>query len=285
MRLVYRNPSHQSHLNHPSLAAGLEPESGAQRWAMLVVAALHGLLGTFWLVKAADPQPARMPPAMLAVFDMSTQPQELPSHPTASPRREPAPVSRQHLQAQATARAPATATAQVTARPTVSAVGQDAAGRAAAPDDVPSLASPQAQASASASLPGGQAPSRAGSPAAGLAEPRREPAGDATREPAATAAAAPKTLAISAVSYLVPPELIYPQAARRAQEEGRVLLRVLVDAQGRPAQLAIARGSGYARLDEAALAAARLARFKPYSENGLPQAFWVQMPFVFELES
>lgn len=273
MRLVCKN------LSHPSLAAGLEPESGAQRWALLFVAVLHGLLGTVWLVKAADPQPASMPPSMLAVFDASTQPHERPSHPTAGPRRDPAPVSRQNLPAQATA------TAQATARPGVSAVGQYASVGAAAPDDVPSHASPQAQASASASLPGGQGLSRAGAPAAGLAEPRREPVGDATREPAAAGVAAPKTLAISAVSYLVPPELIYPQAARRAQEEGRVLLRVLVDAQGRPAQLAIARGSGYARLDEAALAAARLARFKPYSENGLPQAFWVQMPFVFELES
>jgi protein TonB len=96
---------------------------------------------------------------------------------------------------------------------------------------------------------------------------------------------APKTISIGAVSYLTPPVLHYPPAARRAQEEGRVHVRVMVDADGRPREFAITRSSGFPRLDEAALATVRATRFKPYTENGVPQPFWVVMPLVFELEN
>ncbi|NML16323.1 energy transducer TonB [Azohydromonas caseinilytica] len=94
----------------------------------------------------------------------------------------------------------------------------------------------------------------------------------------------PKTISISAVQYLTPPVLNYPPAARRAGESGRVNVRVLVDAQGLPQQMQIARSSGFPRLDEAALATVRATRFKPYMENGQPHAFWVLMPLIFELE-
>lgn len=96
---------------------------------------------------------------------------------------------------------------------------------------------------------------------------------------------APKTVAITAVQYLMPPVLEYPLASRRLQEQGRVDVRLLVDARGLPQQAQVVRSSGHARLDEAALAAVRATRFKPYTENGMPQPFWVVMPLVFELEN
>jgi protein TonB len=96
---------------------------------------------------------------------------------------------------------------------------------------------------------------------------------------------APKTIAITQVEYLAPPQLTYPPAARRMHEEGAVNVRVLVDARGAPQQMSVIRSSGYARLDEAALAAVRATRFKPYTENGVPMPFWVVMPLVFELEN
>ena len=40
----------------------------------------------------------------------------------------------------------------------------------------------------------------------------------------------------------------------------------------------------YHGLDEAAVAAAQKARFKPYTENGRPTAGWARIPFPFELE-
>ncbi|MCC7284566.1 MAG: energy transducer TonB [Burkholderiaceae bacterium] len=109
-------------------------------------------------------------------------------------------------------------------------------------------------------------------------------------EPVAVVAAAPppppapRTIAITAVEYLTPPVLNYPLASRRAQEQGQVHVRVLVDARGVPQQMSVIRSSGFARLDESALATVRATRFKPYTENGTPLPFWVVMPLVFELQ-
>lgn len=109
-------------------------------------------------------------------------------------------------------------------------------------------------------------------------------------EPVAVVAAAPppppapRTIAITAVEYLTPPVLNYPLASRRAQEQGQVHVRVLVDARGVPQQMSVIRSSDFARLDESALATVRATRFKPYTENGTPLPFWVVMPLVFELQ-
>jgi periplasmic protein TonB len=93
-----------------------------------------------------------------------------------------------------------------------------------------------------------------------------------------------RQIAITQVEYLTPPVLLYPLAARRAREQGQVQVRVRVDEQGRPERWLVVRPSGSNRLDEAAVATVRATRFKPYTENGVPQPFWVLMPLVFELE-
>ena len=85
--------------------------------------------------------------------------------------------------------------------------------------------------------------------------------------------------------YLDAPVPRYPPKSKLLGESGRVHVRVLVDAAGLPSQAAIAKSSGYGRLDEAALSAVRAARFKPYTENGQPQVFWVVIPLIFELEN
>lgn len=119
-------------------------------------------------------------------------------------------------------------------------------------------------------------------PAAGTTAGDAKAAGATPSGEAATPA---PTLSIRAVSYLTPPDLQYPPAARRAQEQGRALVRLLVDAAGLPQRAALERSTGHARLDEAALATATATRFRPHTENGVPRAFWVVMPFVFELEN
>jgi periplasmic protein TonB len=95
--------------------------------------------------------------------------------------------------------------------------------------------------------------------------------------------ATPKTIAASAVEYIVSPKPAYPLYSRRAKETGVVLLRVLIDDNGLPAQIVIEKSSGFPRLDEAALAAMRGARFKPYRENGRALAVWAPAPVIFEL--
>ncbi len=102
--------------------------------------------------------------------------------------------------------------------------------------------------------------------------------------PAPNPAPIPKTIAVTSVEYLTPPQLSYPTASQRLREEGTVQVRVLVDARGTPQQMALARSSGFAQLDAAALATVRATRFKPYTENGVALAFWVVMPLIFELE-
>ena len=94
----------------------------------------------------------------------------------------------------------------------------------------------------------------------------------------------PKNIPASAVQYLEPPVPEYPRTSRRMGEAGRVLLRVYIDEAGLPRQVLLAQSSGFARLDEAAVAAMQRARFKPYTENGQPTAGWAPAPIDFEME-
>jgi protein TonB len=96
--------------------------------------------------------------------------------------------------------------------------------------------------------------------------------------------AEPKTVSASAVSYVAEPVPVYPSFSRRAREVGTVLLRVLIDERGLPRRVQLQQSSGSSRLDEAAIAAMKLARFRPYIENGVAQAVWAPAPIVFDLE-
>jgi periplasmic protein TonB len=96
--------------------------------------------------------------------------------------------------------------------------------------------------------------------------------------------APPKMIPPSAVQYLeaTPPE--YPRTSRRLNEAGTATVRVYIDERGLPAIVQLSRSSGFARLDESALAAVKKWRFKPYSENGQPTAGYALIPVMFELE-
>jgi protein TonB len=54
------------------------------------------------------------------------------------------------------------------------------------------------------------------------------------------------------MEYLRAPAPVYPSESSRRRERGTVLLRVLVDAQGRPARIQLERSSAFSRLDGAA---------------------------------
>lgn len=83
-------------------------------------------------------------------------------------------------------------------------------------------------------------------------EPEEEP--PVAEVPPAPAATPPPMLADYCVQR-VPPA--YPLAARRRGEQGQVVLRVTVDPRGRVSHAAVATSSGFASLDEAALAAVK----------------------------
>lgn len=85
-------------------------------------------------------------------------------------------------------------------------------------------------------------------------------------------------------AYLDNPAPSYPALARRLREEGRVLLRVFVTAEGRAGSVEVAKSSGHARLDEAALEAVRRWRFVPAKRGDEPVAASVFVPIAFSLD-
>ena len=104
----------------------------------------------------------------------------------------------------------------------------------------------------------------------------------ATAAVAATAPAVPKT--VSGVEYIQPPQPEYPPLSRRMGEQGKVILRVLVNDKGRAEHIELQRSSGVARLDEAARNAVARAVFKPYLEDGKAIAVYVIVPIGFQLD-
>ncbi|NJR71849.1 MAG: TonB family protein [Gammaproteobacteria bacterium] len=71
------------------------------------------------------------------------------------------------------------------------------------------------------------------------------------------------TLPIFDAAYLNNPVVPYPQLARKLGEQGRVLLRVIVNETGRAEQVTLYQSSGFMRLDLAALEAVKRWRFSP----------------------
>jgi periplasmic protein TonB len=86
------------------------------------------------------------------------------------------------------------------------------------------------------------------------------------------------------LAYASPMQPRYPPASVHAREEGTVTLRVLVDANGVPQRVEIARSSGHSRLDAAAKESVARARFRPVMQNGVAVSAWGIVPIVFRLE-
>jgi len=75
----------------------------------------------------------------------------------------------------------------------------------------------------------------------------------------------------------------YPENARREGREGRVLLRVLVDDQGRSKLVEINSSSGSDTLDRAAAEAIKHWRFHPARQGDQPIESWLRIPIEFRL--
>lgn len=86
-------------------------------------------------------------------------------------------------------------------------------------------------------------------------------------------------------AYLHNPAPEYPLQARRRHEEGAVLLRVEVSAEGGALQVLIEHTSGWRVLDEAALSAVRHWRFEPARQGRDAVAAWVLVPIEFGLRT
>ena len=100
-----------------------------------------------------------------------------------------------------------------------------------------------------------------------------------SQEPAAAAVIQPKFDA----DYLNNPKPSYPSISHRLGEEGVVMLRVYVSAQGTPDQIQLLKSSGFARLDQAAQEAVARWRFVPARQGKIAIAEWVDIPITFQL--
>ena len=159
---------------------------------------------------------------------------------------------------------------------------------AAPPAPVPTQATKRPQAQA---LPRSAAVQTAPSPLAAAAQAESAPpANTATASPAQTstrtATPAPATVVLpsSDADYLNNPPPVYPRMSRRMGEQGTVLVRVLISAEGRAEQAEIRTSSGYARLDEAALDTVRRWRYVPGKRAGIAEAMWFNVPIRFVLD-
>ena len=109
-----------------------------------------------------------------------------------------------------------------------------------------------------------------------------EPKADEPIAEHSPAAADPALNHDAVVIHREPPE--YPSSALRKQQSGTVTLRVTVDANGKPEDIKVERGSGTWSLDRAAKKAVSKWSFSPKIENGVAVSSELLIPVDFKAE-
>ncbi|MCB1657767.1 MAG: energy transducer TonB [Pseudomonadales bacterium] len=89
----------------------------------------------------------------------------------------------------------------------------------------------------------------------------------------------------SDASGLNNPSPQYPNMSRRLAEQGKVLLEVLILANGTVGDIKIKQSSGYKRLDDAALQAVKQWQFLPAKRGNQAIDYWYVQPISFSLSS
>ena len=87
-----------------------------------------------------------------------------------------------------------------------------------------------------------------------------------------------------------PPELlefqrpVYPKNLRERDVEGKVMLKVLIDKEGKAEEIQIFESSGYKMFDQIAIKSVRQWRFKPARKENQQRESWVLIPINFQLK-
>ena len=76
----------------------------------------------------------------------------------------------------------------------------------------------------------------------------------------------------------------YPPASKRLEEEGTVVVRFLIDIDGRVIESKVDSSSGFDRLDQAARIALGRCKFKPGTTDGKPEQAWASIKYTWRLE-
>ncbi len=89
---------------------------------------------------------------------------------------------------------------------------------------------------------------------------------------------------------IVPPKIIsilqpkYPKNLRKRGIEGQLRLKVLIDQEGKVAQVEIHTSSGYQDFDQSAIEVVYQWQFKPAQIEGKERSSWVLIPIAFRLK-
>ena len=122
------------------------------------------------------------------------------------------------------------------------------------------------------------------------APPMEAPVAEATAPvaPPAPPAAPPAPPSImlpsSDADYLQNPRPAYPAISKRLGEQGRVIVRVYIGADGVPQRAELSKSSGYDRLDQLSISTVMRWKFVPGKRNGVPTAMPYNVPFNWVLE-
>ncbi|WP_440616990.1 TonB family protein [Cysteiniphilum sp. 6C5] len=81
-----------------------------------------------------------------------------------------------------------------------------------------------------------------------------------------------------------PPQLTYPSSAIKNNEEGKVKVKAVIDAQGQVANVKIIQSSGFSVLDQAAIAWFKQLHFKPAQSGKTPVTASVVQVISFNLQ-
>jgi protein TonB len=270
------------------------PETDRKRHirVLLGVLAAHvGFVALFLMFPTSHSATADKPPiqlpvplTMVMVQELSTPAPQLGSptpqasaqpldRPIAPP---PAPVQHSHADAKPTP-SPAKLSASPQSRPQ------------AVSSSLPASAAPSTQQAASASS-GITTQASSSSASGGRKSGASDAASTGPSTPTTVASTSPSnaSAAISAprfgAAYLNNPAPKYPTIAKRLGEQGRVLLRVLVSADGLAKDVRLHSSSGSTTLDDSAIKAVRHWRFIPAKQGDASVEAWVQVPIVFKLD-
>ena len=75
----------------------------------------------------------------------------------------------------------------------------------------------------------------------------------------------------------------YPPKSQKLGEEGKVLVAVLIGADGVPQKVELQTSSGVQRLDKAGMDAVMRWRYEPGKIDGIAEAMWFIQPVMFKL--
>ena len=127
-------------------------------------------------------------------------------------------------------------------------------------------------------------PVQATTEVAPMPQPAQPAQAEAPAQPSNTSSnsGAMRSIALAEASGCATPE--YPARAARNNDSGTVMLALLIGTDGRVANARVQKSSGSRDLDKAALNALSMCQFKPGMNNGVPEAGWGQIAYVWKLQ-